>query len=197
MSFQAVSGKVERIMGTGKQKGANFERTICKELSKWLSNGERTDLFWRSAMSGGRATITLAKSQSGDISAITARGEKFTNIFNVECKYYRDLQIANFILNRHRSKNPKLVTFWNQCYEDAKKNGKLPLLIVKQNHYPIFICSTDDVIQSLLIWRKATLFFDLGFALLPFDEFLKIKSSFFMKRIEYLKRHIWTRGWNK
>ena len=45
--------------GGGKEKGSSFERLVCKRMSMWLSKGERDDLFWRSAMSGGRATVQL------------------------------------------------------------------------------------------------------------------------------------------
>ena len=47
--------------GYGKQKGGEYERTVCKKLSLWVSNGTRDDIFWRSAMSGGRATLQRKK----------------------------------------------------------------------------------------------------------------------------------------
>ena len=61
--------------GYGKQKGSGFERTICHELSMWISHGKHDDLFWRSSMSGGRATVMFKKggqnrTQNGDITAI-------------------------------------------------------------------------------------------------------------------------------
>src|SRR5215216_6431446 len=38
-------------------KGPQWEREVCRALSLWVTNGERVDVFWRSAMSGGRATV--------------------------------------------------------------------------------------------------------------------------------------------
>ena len=79
--------------GAGKQKGSSFERKICKELSLWITDGERDDLFWRSSNSGGRATIVAVDgtrhTQSGDISAIHPLGHAFTETFVVECKHHR------------------------------------------------------------------------------------------------------------
>jgi len=37
-------------------KGSSFEREICTILSKWWTNNERDDVFWRTAGSGARAT---------------------------------------------------------------------------------------------------------------------------------------------
>lgn len=73
------------------QKGSQFERDLCKRLSRWWSKGERDDLFWRTATSGGRAT-TRAKSgkktvgQSGDIAATDKSAMKFTKLITVEAK---------------------------------------------------------------------------------------------------------------
>ena len=44
----------------GNKKGGGFERKTLKALSLWISKGERKDIFRRSIMSGGRATIALA-----------------------------------------------------------------------------------------------------------------------------------------
>src|SRR6266436_6000325 len=89
-------------MTIGKLKGGEWERQVCRKLSLWISEGQSDDLLWRSAMSGGRATIGLAKgikrgSQAGDISAVTSLGEQFIGVFIVECKFYKDLQVLQGI----------------------------------------------------------------------------------------------------
>ena len=71
----------------GKLKGGAFEREICVKLSKWVSYGERDDLFWRSAMSGGRQTVGFKKginrkNQAGDITAIDPIGQKLIDSFH-------------------------------------------------------------------------------------------------------------------
>lgn len=120
--------------GGGKSKGGAFERQICVKLSKWVSEGEKDDLFWRSAMSGGRATVGAKKgisrsSQSGDISSIAPEGHVLTNNFSIECKTYADLMLDGLLLD----KKGGIVSFWNQTKRDAINSEKKPMLIAKQN----------------------------------------------------------------
>jgi len=94
--------------GGGKAKGAEFERSVCKRLSMWISRGKRDDLFWRSAMSGGRATIGKAagadrSAQAGDVSAISDGGPftdlaaAFVSCHIIECKTVKDYQLDAFL----------------------------------------------------------------------------------------------------
>lgn len=78
-------------MTSGRDKGIQFERKICAELSKWWSNGKDDSIFWRSNASGARATIRAKKGkqtagQYGDITAIDPVGEPFLAMSPVECK---------------------------------------------------------------------------------------------------------------
>src|ERR1700686_1673675 len=111
--------------GGGKGKGSSFERKVCKALSLWVSAGKHVDLFWRSAMSGGRATVAHRRQivqseaagttwpsappvrQAGDITAVAPEGHKLTDLFLVECKHYRDLDFDLFIFKKGR-----LYQFW-------------------------------------------------------------------------------------
>lgn len=118
--------------GGGKQKGSQFERDVCRRLS--LAVSDRDDLFWRSAMSGGRATVAHRKGQlishvSGDICAVHELGYAFVEEWFVECKFYADLQWAQFLLEDEG----KLAQFWLTCKQQARLHGKKPLLIAKQN----------------------------------------------------------------
>lgn len=72
-------------------KGSKFERTICKQLSKWWTLGERDDVFWRSSISGGRATQRAKKGlrtygSYGDIAAVDPIGEPLLKLFTIELK---------------------------------------------------------------------------------------------------------------
>lgn len=77
-------------------KGSQFERDICKRLSLWWSSGNafaspRDDLFWRTAMSGGRATVRGRQGrethgQYGDISATHPQGEELLKLVTIELK---------------------------------------------------------------------------------------------------------------
>lgn len=126
-------------MVNGKQKGASFERSICVALSQWLSEGKRKDLLWRSAMSGGRATLGLRKgekhlSQGGDVSAINPLGATLTDYFYIEIKFYKDLDLAGFWFNRGC-----LYQFWMKAKADARHYSKEPMLIAKQNRYETLV----------------------------------------------------------
>lgn len=120
-----------------KQKGATYERDICKKLSVWASGGFREDLFWRSAMSGGRSTIQFKKgklnrSQSGDISSIDRLGSEFIEKFCIECKHYQNLDLIPGIVHNRGA----LHGFWRKLCKDAIAIDKLPILLAKQNRLP-------------------------------------------------------------
>ncbi len=124
-----------------KQKGGAFERRICRALSLWVSKGKAEDLFWRSAMSGGRATVMYKKgksaaSQAGDISSVALEGHVLTDLFTIECKNYEDLHLHNLVYGGKSG----IVDFWKQANTDARRNQKEPMLIAKQNRKPEIIC---------------------------------------------------------
>jgi hypothetical protein len=130
--------------GAGKPKGSAFEREVCRDLSIWLSHGEREDVFWRSSLSGGRATVALKRdvklhAQAGDISAITALGEYFLRHFFIECKSYRDLNVFSSIVNGAG----RLCRFWQKAVTEAAKYGKHPVLVAHQNRRPT-ICLINE-----------------------------------------------------
>jgi hypothetical protein len=168
--------------GGGKQKGAAFERQICQALSLWLSRDKRKDLFWRSAMSGGRATVAYKKgvklsTQGGDISAIDPLGAVLTDAFCIEVKFYKDLDIQAFLLGRG-----KLTAFWKQVTRDASRYGKEPMLIARQNLYPTLVlvrhmsplawrCEGNRIMRSKFVrW----VVIDRGIAVGLFDDMLKV-----------------------
>ena len=127
--------------GGGKQKGSSFERAICKELSLWVSGGEEEDLFWRSAMSGGRATVAAKRGravrQYGDITAVSARGNWLTDNFIIECKAYNKLGMDNLIFYR----KGLLATFVRRLSILAETSGVSYsfMLIFKENRKPPMI----------------------------------------------------------
>ena len=138
--------------GRGKAKGGAFERKVCKALSLWVSGGDREDLFWRSAMSGGRATQKLKKgkkllSQTGDISAIDPMGDHLVKAYYLECKNYKDLNLAGFLFQR----GVLLQKFWDETIEYAFQYEKLPMLIAKQNQYPTLVLLPEGSIDDLCI----------------------------------------------
>jgi hypothetical protein len=160
--------------GGGKQKGADFEREVCKKLSLWVSRGEKEDLFWRSAMSGGRATVyrkqgkgQLAR-QAGDITATAPEGHVLTDQWYIECKFVADLRLDSWLLKDEGD----LARYWTTAKEEAKAHGRDPMMIVKQNRGemllvvpcgPMMVAGSIDQFNPLaclarLFKRKADIF---------------------------------------
>ena len=147
--------------GYGKAKGGQFEREVCVALSNWVSNNKRDDIFWRSAMSGGRATVKFKKgknniSQIGDISAVDKAGHPFLKLFVVECKNYKNLQILSLLFDK--PKNGSLLEFWEKLVIDCSTANKHPFLVAKQNFKPFELLLTDvnfyPLIKPLLVFTN-------------------------------------------
>ncbi len=72
-------------------KGSTFERDICRKLSLWFSEGQRDDIFWRTAGSGARGTVRGKAGKTtygayGDIQAVDPAGEPLMRCFTFELK---------------------------------------------------------------------------------------------------------------
>jgi len=139
--------------GGGKAKGAEFERSVCKRLSLWISRGKRDDLFWRSAMSGGRATIGKAKgadrgAQVGDVSAISDGGAytnaaaAFISRHIIECKTVKNYQLDAFLFEGRGV----IANAIEQCRLASRT--KSPFVVLKQNHGREIVVFTDDAAQK-------------------------------------------------
>jgi hypothetical protein len=119
--------------GGGKAKGGAWERVVAKRLSLWITNGKSQDVFWRSAMSGGRATVARGKvRQAGDICAVAEEGNEFSETYFIECKHVKKLGLDSFLI----SNTGPLAKFWTKARREARKYGRSPILICKQNGLP-------------------------------------------------------------
>lgn len=140
--------------GGGKAKGTSFERQVCKMLSVWVTAGLRDDVFWRSAISGGRATVGAKKGKdlshvSGDICSVHEAGFPLTNAFYIECKSYKNLMLSRMLVEQKGT----MVKFWKKTIKQARDNNKLPMLIWKQNLLMVCVCLDDagwDVFKDQL-----------------------------------------------
>ena len=187
--------------GTGKAKGGSFERSVAKSLSLWLSNNTNDSVFWRSAMSGGRATLgekegNLRKTQSGDLSAIHSLGESFLDTFYVELKFYKDLNIESFLLNNKGN----LAQFWKEAVVEAAKYSKIPLLIAKQNRKPVLIITTLEGAEVFDLDNNDDMFdytntvFPIGLSISDHDETLghEIAVGFYDRLLEIADPKVFT-----
>jgi hypothetical protein len=136
-------------MAKGKGKGAQFEREVSRRLSLWLTCGERDDLFWRSAMSGGRATVQFKKgitnrAQAGDLCAIDSAGEALLQHVVVECKFHADLVIVNSFLG-----DGHLRRLWDKHVDEAKRTDREPFMVAKENRTPALLITTPKAVRLL------------------------------------------------
>lgn len=143
-----VTGEATRPRGRG--KGPRWEREVCKDLSMWISGGERDDVFWRSAMSGGRSTIGMRTgvaraAQAGDISAIDALGEHLLRHVVIDCKHYRKLDIASGVI----SNTGRLCRFWDALRTQSAAFGRTAMLVAKENNVPALCLLSDRAAYHL------------------------------------------------
>lgn len=133
-------------------KGASFEREICKKLSLWFTEGEDLDAFWRTKNSGGRATVRNKRKQNvvleeyGDLQSDSDNGKVFCQFFCCELKtgyatktknIKGQTNINNWSLMDHLdgNKNQKtyqLFEFWKQVTRDAELSKRIPLLFFRR-----------------------------------------------------------------
>lgn len=72
-------------------KGGGYERELSEKFSLWWSGGKNNELFWRSAGSGGRATVRGKKGMAvtvgaGDIIPVQQDSMPFGRVFCIEAK---------------------------------------------------------------------------------------------------------------
>lgn len=166
-----------------KQKGANFERKMCTRLSVWASKGQREDLYWRSAMSGGRATLQSRKGrgriftkQAGDISAIHPMGHFLLDLFQLECKFLKDLKWELVVYGRIGT----MSQIWWPTFHQARRHGREPLILCRMNNRDELCMTTQEGMDILkqgapnlnpttLFYRVGAIVFDLRELLLDCD----------------------------
>ena len=156
--------------GAGKRKGGNFENKMCKALSLWWSEGERDDLFARTASSGGRFTQRRktnkdTANQEGDITSTTPEGLLLIHACCLEMKNgYKNWSIMD-ILDKPERKGKSTPQTFELFYQQANENkNKWPVIIAKKDgrkeliFYPIEmhrkICSVSCLnIPQHLVYR--------------------------------------------
>ena len=127
----------------GKIKGSAWEREMCVQLSSWWTHGERRDVFWRTATSGGRATSLNRRAQKdgqsnkktrvhcGDVCATDAEGIPFTSLITLELKRgYNRLSLQD-LLDKEKE-NPKKDSWagWIRQAEEARENAGTPYWLI-------------------------------------------------------------------
>ena len=109
---------------------------MCVSLSIWASGGAQEDYYWRSAMSGGRATLQSRKGRTaqavhhaGDMVCTNAEGAFLLDLFQIEFKSYADF----FFERLAHGKDGRMEALWSPLIRQSAVFNKLPLLIGKQD----------------------------------------------------------------
>lgn len=139
-----VRAILDYMSAKSSRKGSSFEREIAKKLSLWLSDNTRDDLLWRTAMSGGRATLhrqqgKSAVAQAGDLCSIDEASWWFTQKFFIETKHLKDLNLTSFVL---RGQGP-LAAHLKKASEEAMAEDKALFFVVRQNRFPTALILED------------------------------------------------------
>lgn len=125
----------------GKRKGNKNERNLCK----WWTNWSGLE-FSRVPASGG---LRWQKKDdiSGDVICTDTRhSRRFP--FSIEAKAYKDIRFEHLVLG---NKNVKLIEFWEQAKEDARRSKKVPILFMRYNGMP---SSTWFTIIPLNVYKQ-------------------------------------------
>lgn len=134
-------------------KGSGFERDLCRKLSEWWTFRQDDDVFWRTASSGGRATIRGRKGkrsagQYGDITATDDRGLPLLRWLVIEAKRgYSYVDILGMLDSRKA--RHEILQFIDQAQSEArlaqvpywwivfKRDAKAPIIFMLWDVYTL------------------------------------------------------------
>lgn len=126
-----------------KCKGSSFERWVSKELSLWISKGERQDLFWRTHSSGSLGTISKMRTEYGDIMAIHEDGKTFMQEWNIECRHGKVLNVKDLLYaGVKKKKSSSIIQFIEEGRTNARLSRRKPLWIFKEQGGSV-LCMMD------------------------------------------------------
>lgn len=169
---------------SGKGKGSEWERKVCKFLSKWIQGTENPYLFWRQPASGGIATISQenAENLSGDIRSISPLSEDFCNKFCIECK--SGYKSTSFDKHFKYNISDPLKSFWVQVSNDAEKSNKKQMLIYKKKGLPTPWIGIDTEIYSKLNPHfKGLRFIHIGWGMEKLEDIWFFEMNEFFDRV--------------
>ena len=144
-------------MTSGRNKGMQFERQVCTQLSLWWTAGKRDDIFWRSNASGARATSRAKRGkttsgQYGDIAAIDPSGEALIRIAPLELKKgYPKVSVHDLLDFLPKQKPP---VFWEwvqqaQAASDASPTARGWFLITGRTRKQVLIWMPGGLREAL------------------------------------------------
>lgn len=152
------------------KKGPPFERAIAVRLSEWWSGGKTDDIFWRTANSGGRATVRhrrgkRAKGIHGDLMATDPDGQSFIDTFLIELKNGYSHHTPFDLVNPYK-KNSCVYEKWITKAEESvkkcealtwliihKRDGRKPIVVFKNYMMKAFASALSHSSDALAVLR--------------------------------------------
>lgn len=143
--------------GGGKSKGSEFERSIAKTLSLWISNDKQDDILWRSTTSGARATSRSKQGKQtvnsyGDLCVLDSR---YSFLCEAACfelkKGYAGTGILD-ILDGSK-KEPDLIKFWNQCEKDRIAGNRKYSIVISKRDRKQTIITLSRILHNKILKR--------------------------------------------
>jgi hypothetical protein len=160
------------------KKGAGFERQMCKELSLWWSNGNRDDIFWRTAGSGARATSRKKKGLRtadgyGDVMSSHESGKPLTKkvVISLKRGYTGKkakkklawISVLDILDTPHKFKTePALKVWWRELLRDMRAGKrKRGLLIFRRDRKDAVVVMSEKTFR-MIDKRKKYMFPNFG-----------------------------------
>ena len=170
-------------LGGGKEKGIAYEGEVARRLSLWLSGGERKDWFRRSSGSGAQATVDPEYgSQAGDISATGQDGALLIELFLIECKRWKWLELETVLYG-----SSLFGDAWSKTKRQAVLHNKIPLLIARADYRPPLLIA-DTTGAAFIAGRcflSGKMFFpDVDMSVFFFDDLLAMNPTVFLTHLK-------------
>ncbi len=144
-----------------KSKGNAYERKICEILSHWWSGGTRSDLFWRTSNSGGRATTRAKKNKQtsnahSDIAANDPSAQPLIDFITFEIKRgYNRFTIQDLLDKPLKSAEQKYEEWFRKAQVSAKLAGTPHWMVIVQRDrrealaiFSVYLEKTLDIYET-------------------------------------------------
>lgn len=121
-------------------KGSTFERDVCSDLSTWWTGKDGESVFWRTAMSGGRATVRFRKGKNtsghaGDVCATDPIAQPFMQLVTVEVKRgYNSDSLFNLLDKQDRHKRSGFADWLNQAINAVERAQSQYWMIISRRN---------------------------------------------------------------
>lgn len=174
------------LPGRGKMKGNSWEREVGRDLSMWLTDGQRTNIFARNVLSGGGFTVTTAKGVEtpnipGDLMAASPLAFAFLSMFSIECKNTESIDLDGFLYDTKGKSFLMKTIVHTKAQADA--HGVAWLIIAKQNRQEPFVLTEQHIGREIIFASafphliKYHLLHTNKYMMMPFDHFTRLSNA--------------------